>query len=195
LNSDALFGATAIVLARLGAKVVAIDVKDGNVAVSQANAAKHGESVTFQHVADSRALPFPSCAFMAITCVSVLEYVKRDHLPDVLRELDRVLAPGGVVLIQGTSNRISPMEAHSRRWFVNWLPHWIMPSLKRGIWPGQIAFEGYENLALADNDQAYLLARKAGPIVRTTARVAHAFGKPIGYFTPSIYLALKKIRT
>lgn len=184
-------GATAIVLSRLGASVTGVDVDAQRVELAKANAARHGQTIAFLHVPDTRALPFHSGAFQVITCVSVLEYVKPDHLPGVMRELDRVLAPGGVLLIRGTSSRIVPREVHSGLWS-NWIPRWIRPDWQRGVWPWQVMPQGYRDLAYADHDRAYLESRRAGIAPRALAAVAHLAGKSLGYFMPSAYLALEK---
>ena len=48
-------------------------------------------------VADAHDLPFPSCLFQRVECDAVLEHVR---CPDrVMREIERVLAPGGFVHI------------------------------------------------------------------------------------------------
>ena len=77
--------------------------------------------------------------FDLIACNGVLEYVDGAELAAVQRELDRVLAPGGMILLTGTSNRLWPREAHSGRWLVNYLPRalerlWRKP-VQRGVWP------------------------------------------------------------
>lgn len=185
-------GATAVVLTRLGAMVTAIDVSAENVMLAAANAAQYGQKITFSHVPDTRVLPFSSCSFRVITCASVLEYVKREHLSVVMREIDRVLAPGGVLLIKGTSSRISPCEVHSGNWFANWLPYWLLPMSQRGVWPWQITPSGYINIAYADRDRAYLAAKRAGLALRVLAIVAHLTGTSLGYYMPSTYLALQK---
>jgi len=46
-------------------------------------------------VADAHHLPFACDQFQRVECDAVLEHVKRPH--DVMREIERVLAPGGVV--------------------------------------------------------------------------------------------------
>jgi SAM-dependent methyltransferase len=185
-------GATSIVLARLGARVTAVDVDPEKVALATANAAEHGQIITYRHVEDTRALPFQSGIFKIVTCASVLEYVSREHLPGVMKEIDRVLAPGGILLIEGTSSRIWPCEVHSRRWFANWLPYWILPNWQRGVWPWQITPAGYVDLAYADRDRAYLRAKRAGWFLRALAIIAHLMGKPLGYFMPNTYRALQK---
>ena len=185
-------GATAIVLGRLGANVTAVDVDANKIALAKANAADHGQTISFRHVPDTRALPFPTNCFKAITCVSVLEYVERKQLQNIMCELDRVLAPGGVLLIQGTSSRLAVKEVHSGRWFVNWLPYPVLARLQRGVWPWQISPRGYENLAFADKDRNYLSARLPRRSLALAATLAHFTGQSLGYFLPSIYLALRK---
>ena len=52
---------------------------------------------------DARTLPFPDDTFDAVTCLEVLEFTPNPK--EVVRELVRVLRPGGVLLV---SNRIGP---------------------------------------------------------------------------------------
>lgn len=62
-----------------------------------------------------RRCPSPPACSKPSSCNSVLEYVQLRHLADLLLEIDRVLAPGGVLLVLGTSNRLWPREVHSGR--------------------------------------------------------------------------------
>lgn len=133
-------GASAILLSHLGAAVSAVDVSAAWVSLARQNAARYGiERIDFQHVPDARALPFANARFDLIACNSVLEHVGAAERAAVQRELDRVLAPGGLILLTGSSNRLWPREARSGRWFVNYLPHaldrlWRRPP-RRGLWP------------------------------------------------------------
>lgn len=160
-------GASAILFAHLGAKVCATDISAGWVSLARLNAERYGiDDIDFAHVADSRRLPFADGQFQLIACNSVLEYVEPDELADVQRELDRVLAPGGMILLTGTSNRLWPQEAHSGRWLVNYLPRWLDrlwgKPLQRGMWPWQ-ARHGfgphYRNLDTAAPDNFFARSR------------------------------------
>ena len=70
-------GATAIVLAALGAEVTAVDPDARYLELARANAARHGveERIAFVHVADTTRMPFERGRFDWVTCNSVLEYV------------------------------------------------------------------------------------------------------------------------
>ena len=201
-------GATAVVLAHLGARVKAIDVNPSFVRVAKVNAERYGlaDKIEFSHVTTTTKLPFPSQSFDVVSCNSVLEYVPHDELATVLGEIDRVLAPGGTLAILGTSNRLWPKERHSQRWLVNYVPRALDSLLppdarRRGVTPWELraAFPTYEDAALADRGRALLHARSAmglrgedSSAMVAAARVAGAFGVSIGMLLPSIVLLLRK---
>ena len=202
------YGATAIVLSHLGAQVDAVDVDPKTVELAVLNARRYGISnIVFQPIQASGALPFADQSFDIITCNSVLEYVDPKLLADRLRDFDRLLRPGGLLLVLGTSNRLAPREVHSGRLFFNYLPAWTdrifgwRPSLPRGVYPWTIArqFPGYRDLVRADRGAQFLEAKRRsgmGTTKLTFLRGIRAFGaivgKPVGFFLPSIFLALQK---
>lgn len=160
-------GASAILFSHLGAKVSATDISAEWITLARLNAERYGiGDIGFVHVTDSRKLPFADGQFDLIACNSVLEYVETSELAAVQRELDRVLAPGGMILLTGTSNRLWPREAHTRHWLVNYLPRpfdrlWGKP-LQRGIWPWT-ARHGfgpqYDNLDTANTNNFFARSR------------------------------------
>jgi len=116
-------GATSIVLAHYGARVTAVDISPANVDIARLNAKRYGSTgIQFQQVHEGEPLPFEDAAFDVITCNSVLEYVRPELLAGVQQDLNRLLKPGGLLLVYGTSNRLSPVEAHSREWLNNYIP-------------------------------------------------------------------------
>jgi ubiquinone/menaquinone biosynthesis C-methylase UbiE len=116
-------GATAIMLSRLGACVTAVDADERYVAIAERNAARYAEErIEFRWVPAGGQLPFPDSSFEFVTCASVLEYVRPQHLCLLIREIDRVLMTGGILLVLGTSNRLAPREVHSRQWLSNYIP-------------------------------------------------------------------------
>ncbi len=203
-------GATAIVLAALGAKVTAIDVDATRVELARANAARFGftQSIAFTHVADTTRMPFAAESFDLICCNSVLEYVPSEILEAVLKEIDRVLRNGGILLIYGTSSRLWPREVHSGSWLVNYLPRSCDSlflgrgrSLQRGVWPWRLrsALAGYEDLVRKDRGRALLQAKgREGlsatkwDMLRLVNRWANWLGISVGMLMPSCCLILRK---
>ncbi|WP_317202823.1 class I SAM-dependent methyltransferase [Janthinobacterium sp.] len=161
-------GASAILFAYLGARVWATDPSADWLSLARLNAARYGiGNIDFSHVADARRLPFAARQFDLVACNSALEYVKHGELAAVQGEIDRVLAPGGMILLTGTSNRLWPREAHSGRWLVNYLPRaldrWRGKPLQRGVWPWTVR-KGfgphYDNLDTAHANNFFCRSRR-----------------------------------
>lgn len=199
-------GASSVALAHLGAQVTAVDIAPRYIEVARENAARHGlgDAITFVCHADSTALPWADASFDLIVCNSVLEYVPIGILPAVLAELDRVLAPGGIVFVAGTSNRLSPIEIHSRRWFVNYLPRSFGPAasdVERGLFPWEVlrGFPGYAQLDVEDRSSTYFdwkvgagMPSSKRALLKAIDSVSRPLGFPVGLLLPSFSTALRK---
>lgn len=198
---------TAIVLAALGAEVTGIDVHDAYIELARLNAERHGLGghVRVEHVPDTTRLPFPDRAFDVVSCNSVLEYVPAEILAAVQREIDRVLAPGGLVIILGTSNRLWPKELHSSRWLVNYVPRQLQERVvgqrveSVSPWRLRRGFPGYTDLALRDQGQVLLeLKERMGVrglrrrILGAANQVLLPLGAHVGFVSPTITLLLQK---
>ena len=107
------YGASGIVMARLGAKVTGVDVDAANVRLANANVALHGveDRAAALHVPDTRTMPFAEGSFDLVVANSVLEYVAPHELAAVIAEIHRVTKPGGQLLVLGTASRIAPRAA------------------------------------------------------------------------------------
>jgi 2-polyprenyl-3-methyl-5-hydroxy-6-metoxy-1,4-benzoquinol methylase len=180
-------GASAIVLDALGAKVTGIDVHAPTIDLAKVNAARYGAEgrIDFRHVPDTRALPFGDASFDIVVCNSVLEYVRSGELPAVLAELDRVVAPSGIVMVLGTSNRLWPRDTHTKRWLLNYLPDPVRGELTRSVTPFRVkrGFPGYRDLCHADGSRMLLDAKeKAGlsPTKRAAAEIVQRAIRPLG---------------
>ena len=208
LEFGSYIGASAIVFARLGARVDGVEVRPRRVELARLNAQRYGlEEVKFWHVADTRTLPFETAAIDIVSCNSVLEYVAPSDLAAVQQEIHRVLKPGGLVLITGTSSRLWPREVHSRAWLTNYLPRFVDAALPlkspliRGIWPWTVRYgfgPGYINLDAEDGGRAFIAARSAmvpprsGPAYRIVVVLAKLLSVGPGMLMNSISCVLRK---
>jgi ubiquinone biosynthesis O-methyltransferase len=89
-------GELALVLAKRGANVTAIDASGAMIEAARARARRHDADITFE-IAHAEQLPFPTGQFDVVTAVTILCFVK-DAGP-VFREISRVLRPGGLFVI------------------------------------------------------------------------------------------------
>lgn len=197
-------GASAILLRHLGARMCATEHSADWLGLARLNAARYGiDDIDFLHAPDSRRLPFADGHFDMVACNSVLEYVDPADCAAVQRELDRVLAPGGMILLTGTSNRLWPREVHSGRWLLNYLPRWLdrpgRPPAQRGLWPWT-ARHGfgphYDNLDTARDDGFFARSRRgmgAAPRrLRALLWLAARLGVGPGLLTQNMSCLLRK---
>jgi 2-polyprenyl-6-hydroxyphenyl methylase/3-demethylubiquinone-9 3-methyltransferase len=87
--------------ARIGCRVTGVDPSSGSLDVARAHAAVAGLEIDYR-LASGERLPFDDGAFAAVYCCDVLEHV--DDVGATIREIARVLQPGGVFLYD-TINR------------------------------------------------------------------------------------------
>jgi ubiquinone/menaquinone biosynthesis C-methylase UbiE len=203
-------GATSIILSLLGAKVTAIDVNNEYIELAKLNAKRYGvNNIDFILVKNSKNLNFSDNYFDYISCNSVLEYVPHFELKETITEIDRLLKSDGILYIMGTSNRLSPIEVHSRKWFINYLPRYFDPIFfktktpERGISPFTILKQlpNYINIDALDNNRTYMQTQnKIGCskiksfLLKNIGFFTLFFKFSIGMFTPNIFLALKKTK-
>ncbi len=200
-------GASAIILAHLGANVTAIDVNHDAINATSLNVAAYGKEsqVKACYFPDTAKLPFEDNQFDLILANSVLEYVPYSQIYLVLSELKRILKPNGIFMIMGTANRLSPCEVHSKRWFVNYMPRFVDRILgynwQRGLSPWTLlhSFKEYKFLEHDDYSKSYLEIReKFGwsqrkcTVIRFLAYILFPFGLAPSLLTPSITATFQK---
>ncbi|WP_437977063.1 class I SAM-dependent methyltransferase [Sorangium sp. So ce295] len=201
------FGGTSIVLATLGAEVTALDVDPMYVELAQLNVERHGLSdrIRVHHVPDTTAMPFADGEFELVSCNSVLEYVPPERLPAVQREIDRVLGPWGFIVILGTSNRLWPVECHSRRPLMNYVPRLLRPLFPGrsiySVFPWQLrrGFGDYVDISQQDRGRLIVdLKAKmglSGPRLMALSaanRLLGPLGMHVGCVSPTITMVLQK---
>jgi len=89
-------GTYAVALAGHGARVVGVDLSAEMIRSAQARARSAGRGLLFVR-ADLNRLPFPDRSFDAVLAVTVLCFTTEVAMP--LREMRRVLAPGGRLVL------------------------------------------------------------------------------------------------
>src|SRR3954447_5548050 len=102
-------------LALRGAETHGVDIDEPGLAKASE---RFGGQVSFR-LADGEHLPFPDNAFDVVVFNHIYEHVVHPHA--VVRELHRVLRPGGVLYL-GLGNRLGIIEPHYRLPFLSWLP-------------------------------------------------------------------------
>lgn len=126
-------GASTICLARLAAATVdGVDPQADFVAAARLRArdslrSSQGDGpagrLTFHHVADTTRLPFADGQFDMVVMNAVLEHIPPPQRSAHLREVWRVLAAGGHLLLGETPNRLWPQDFHTTGlWWVPYMP-------------------------------------------------------------------------
>jgi ubiquinone/menaquinone biosynthesis C-methylase UbiE len=92
-----------VVLTTLGAEVTGIEINDGYRRLAELNLGQYGrrKQANLILLAGGSPLPFSDSSFNLVCCNSVLEYVSPGDLCFTMKEIGRVLRPGGVLLILG----------------------------------------------------------------------------------------------
>ncbi|HEY7089659.1 MAG TPA: class I SAM-dependent methyltransferase [Tepidisphaeraceae bacterium] len=132
LDFGASHGLSAVAMIELGARQVvgvepdAARVKSGTEMLARVALA---DRISLRTVSDTRDLPLEAASFDFILANAVFEHIPQPR-DAYVRELWRVLAPGGALLINETPNKYLPADFHTLHLpLTNWLPsrvaHWI----------------------------------------------------------------------
>src|SRR5262249_34196940 len=104
-------GRAALLFARGGARVTAVDASDAMLAIARQRAAAEGVKVRFAR-GDAHALEFPDCSFDAVVCLRVLM-----HTPEWRQCIDELcrVAKRLVVVDYPSSRSVAALESTYRR--------------------------------------------------------------------------------
>ncbi|MFN8482803.1 MAG: class I SAM-dependent methyltransferase [Anaerolineae bacterium] len=117
-----------------GGEIVALDASTAMLAQAEAKLAPWAGRVTLL-CHDATRLPFPEAAFDAVTCLEALEFLPSPNA--ALREMVRVLRPGGTLLITqrvGPDRLYFPGRVPSRATFDQQLADLGLTDIRREIW-------------------------------------------------------------
>lgn len=132
LDVGCRYGSSSLAASRLGARqVVGIDISHEPLAIGRMILGeleghpdlRGSAQVAFACIAPGQPLPFAAASFDAVLCNAVFEHVPPAQRPAMVRELWRLLRPGGYLLIHETPNRWWPRDTHTTKlWLVPYLP-------------------------------------------------------------------------
>lgn len=118
LDFGAGTGALAVAVALRGARVTAVDPTAVSLEACRWRARYFGlddDRVRTQAISAQPGLPYADARFDVVICNSVFEFIP-DHREAYVRELARVLRPGGHLVVS-TENGLFPVDYYTRRWF------------------------------------------------------------------------------
>jgi len=150
------------------------------------------------HISNTAQLPFADSSFAVVLANAVLEHIPPPRLPFV-RELWRVLAPGGHLIINESPNKYLPVDFHTTGglWFVPWAPSKLARSY--AIWRGQFSKEadwstsGWRGVGYYEITKALGYSYKLIPEdTRLRHRVLTCLGLPASLLDPYPNLIFEK---
>ncbi len=120
-------------VAPAGVEVTGVDIAFRWLVIARRRLAEHGLTAPLIG-GNAESLPFPDQAFHRVIALGTVEQCQ--NLPALLREVRRVLRPGGRVHLR-TANRFSLLaEPHVGLWGVGWLPRTWANGYVRARRPG-----------------------------------------------------------
>jgi SAM-dependent methyltransferase/uncharacterized protein YbaR (Trm112 family) len=194
------WGRWCIAAARVGYRPIGVDPSLGGIRAARHVAAQLGVDALFV-VGDGRYLPLRNNIVDQAFSYSVLQHLSKDNARATLREIRRVLRPGGESLIQ-MANKLGPRSLYNqlRLRFVKtegfevryWLPGELLAAFRQELGPTEVEVDGFFSLNPQVSDMRFLPAKyravvRASELLRKTAR----FLPPLRYFADSLYLKTK----
>ena len=130
LDFGAGTGSSSVSFAERGAYVIGAEQEWISIRVAVKRSASLGLQeqcsfvrIPFLSVKNQLRLPFSNCQFDVVTLIGVLEHMLPSELDYCSREIERVVKPGGRVVVFDTPNRWHPFDHHTTKlWFVGWVP-------------------------------------------------------------------------
>src|SRR5882757_1366006 len=196
------WGRWCVAAARTGYRPIGVDPSLGGIRAARHVAAQLGIDALFV-VGDGRYLPLRDNLIDQAFSYSVLQHLSKDNARATLREIRRVLRPGGESLIQ-MANKLGPRSLYNqlRLRFAKtegfevryWLPGELLFAFRQELGPTEVEVDGFFSLNPQISDMRFLPAKyravvRASEVLRKTSRML----SPLRYFADSLYLRTTKI--
>jgi SAM-dependent methyltransferase len=191
-----------VALIRLGASdVVGVEPSPHRVAQGQALIAKAapGAKASLIRTPDTASLPFSDGEFVFVLANGVLEHIPQPR-DSYIRELWRVVAPEGHLMINETPNKYFPLEVHTTSlWFNHWLPRRLAHrrAVRRGRFDanrGDWDSSGWRGLGYFELVRAIRGYRLASEQTKLRHRLLSRLGLPSALVDPYPTWVLQKVR-
>ena len=169
-----------------GYRSVGIDPSLDAIAAAKRVAAQLGREAEYL-VADARHLPFPDACFDVVFSYSVLQHFGKDDALRALREIRRVLRPGGRALVQ-MANAFGPRNLYRQLLRLRfreprglfgvryWTPEELRTAFSDAIGPARLSVDGFFGLNAQRSDLG-LLPLRYRPVVRASELLRRASGR------------------
>jgi len=195
------WGRWCIAAARTGYRPIGVDPSLGGIRAARHVTAQLGIDALFV-VGDGRYLPLRDNLIDQAFSYSVLQHLSKENACATLREIRRVLRPGGKSLIQ-MANKLGPRSLYNqlRLRFVKtegfevryWLPGELLAAFRQELGPTEVEVDGFFSLNPQVSDMRFLPAKyravvRASEVLRKTSRTL----PPLRYFADSLYLRTTK---
>lgn len=195
------WGRWSIAAYRKGYTVTGLDPSLGALAAGKRVCAALSAKVDFV-CGDARFLPFENKSFDAVFSYSVLQHMSRENVALTLKEIGRVLKPGGTALIQmpnvyGLRCLMHQIKRGFREGQGFEVRYWTIGELKRAfesaIGPSSICIDCFFGLGLQKTDKHLMralprAATECSEVLKSVAKLI----TPLNYIADSLYVKATK---
>ena len=196
------WGRWCIAAGRAGYRPLGLDPSLGGVRAARHVSRQLGVDALFV-VGDGRYLPFRDNIADQAFSYSVLQHLSKENVRITLREIRRVLRPGGDSMIQ-MANKLGPRSVYNqlRHLVVKthgfevryWLPGELLAAFDETLGPSTLEVDGYFSLNPQISDLRFFPAR-----YRAVVRLSEALRRlseivtPLHYVADSLYVRTKRL--